>query len=83
MILGQGAECDLLAWFSGLIRQTLQLPAGKPVADATLVSLGAESLQAIALQYQILQVTGADVTVQDLLGDHTVAQLAALLAAAA
>jgi methionyl-tRNA synthetase len=73
---------ERLAWLSGLVRQTLQLPADTPVAEATLVSLGAESLQAIALQYQILAGTGADVAVQDLLGDRTVAQLAALLAGA-
>ncbi len=65
-----------LAWLCDLVRETLQLPAGAPVADATLVSLGAESMQAIALQYQILAATGADVAVRDLLGDHTVAQLA-------
>jgi methionyl-tRNA synthetase len=68
-----------LAWLSDLVRQTLQLPAGAPVADATLVSLGAESMQAIALQYQIMAGTGADVSVEDLLGGLTVAQLADLL----
>jgi methionyl-tRNA synthetase len=68
-----------LAWLCGLVCQTLELPADAPVADATLVSLGAESMQAIALQYQILAGTGADVTVADLLGDHTLTQLAALL----
>jgi aryl carrier-like protein len=73
-------EPELLAWFSGVVREVLQLSADKPVADATLVSLGAESMQAIALQYQILARTDADVAVQDLLGDHTVAQLATLLA---
>jgi methionyl-tRNA synthetase len=68
-----------LAWLSGLVRETLRLPPDAPVADATLVSLGAESMQAIALAYQILADTGADVQVNDLLGDHTVAQLAASL----
>jgi methionyl-tRNA synthetase len=68
-----------LAWLEGLVRDTLRLPAEAPVADATLVSLGAESMQAIALQYQILAATGADVPVEDLLGEHTVAQLAASL----
>jgi methionyl-tRNA synthetase len=76
---GPASEEPLLGWLSGLVRQTLQLPADAPVADATLVSLGAESMQAIALQYQILAGTGADVSVQDLLGDLTVAQLAELL----
>lgn len=75
------AEGQSLGWLSGLVRQTLRLPDDAPVADATLVSLGAESMQAIALQYQIFAGTGADVAVQELLGDHTVAELAALLPA--
>jgi methionyl-tRNA synthetase len=70
-------------WLSGLVRETLRLPADAQVKDATLVSLGAESMQAIALQYQILAVTGADLPVDDLLGDRTVAQLAASLPKAA
>jgi methionyl-tRNA synthetase len=70
-------------WLADLVRQTLQLPSDTLVADATLVSLGAESMQAIAIQYQILARTGADVAMQDLLGDHTVAQVAAMLPPAA
>jgi methionyl-tRNA synthetase len=73
------AEGARLAWLSGLVRETLRLPPDAPVAGATLVSLGAESMQAIALAYQILEGTGADVPVTDLLGDYTVAQLAASL----
>ena len=53
--------------------------AGQQVADATLAALGAESMQAIALQYQIAERTGADVTVEELLGERTVAELAASL----
>lgn len=71
----------LLPWLSGLVREALRLPETEQVADATLVSLGVESLQAIALQYQILERTGADVTVENLLGDATIAQLAASLPA--
>jgi methionyl-tRNA synthetase len=71
------APANKADWLSALVRETLQLPADTPVAEATLVSLGAESMQAIALQYQILAATGADVPVQDLLGDRTVEQLAA------
>ena len=51
------------------------------VIAMTLVSLGTTSLQAIALQYQVLEHTGADVTVDDLLGGNTVAQLAELISA--
>ncbi|HEX9030651.1 MAG TPA: class I tRNA ligase family protein [Streptosporangiaceae bacterium] len=78
--IGEQAPVSLLPFLAGLVRDTLRLPDAEPVADATLMSLGAESMQAIALQYQIAERTGADVTVQDLLGDRTVAQLAELLA---
>ena len=76
------APSPLLPWLSDRVREALLLPAGQPVADATLVSLGTTSLQAIALQYQVLEHTGADVTVDDLLGGRTVAQLAELISAA-
>ncbi|HEY1621585.1 MAG TPA: class I tRNA ligase family protein [Streptosporangiaceae bacterium] len=72
----------LLGWLTGLVRQTLRLADDEQVANATLIGLGAESLQAIALQYQILERTGAEVPVDDLLGDKTVTQLAVSLAAA-
>jgi methionyl-tRNA synthetase len=71
----------LLPWLSGLIREALRLPEGEQIADTTLVALGIESMQAIALQYQILERTGADVTVESLLGDRTVAELAVALSA--
>jgi methionyl-tRNA synthetase len=70
----------LLPWLSGLVRESLRLPAGEPVAGSTLVMLGVESMQAIALQYQILERTGVDVSVEDLLGERTVADLAQYLA---
>jgi methionyl-tRNA synthetase len=75
------APSSLLPWLSDRVREALLLPEGQPVADATLVSLGTTSLQAIALQYQVLEHTGADVTVDDLLGGNTVAQLAELISA--
>jgi methionyl-tRNA synthetase len=70
-----------LDWLSRAVRDTLGLPADAPVADATLVGLGAESMQAIALQYQILTTTGADIGVGELLGDRTIKQIAEVLAA--
>lgn len=76
----QAPPGPLLSWLSGLVREALQLPGSEPVADATLAALGVESMQAISLQYQILEHTGADVTVEDLLGDRTVTELAAFLA---
>ena len=74
-----GQPAALLPWLSGLVRQALRLPEGETVADATLVSLGVKSMQAIALQYQILDHTGADVSVEYLLSDRTVGELAEFL----
>jgi methionyl-tRNA synthetase len=73
----------VLTWLSGLVRTVLRLPADQPVEDRTLLALGMESLQAIALQYQILDQAGADVTMDDLLGSRTVGELAALIASEA
>ncbi len=73
------ASAELLAWLSGVITESLQLPDGELDPDATLLALGSTSMQAIALQYQILQRTGTDVAIDDLLGERTVGELAALL----
>jgi methionyl-tRNA synthetase len=70
----------VLAWLGEAVREALQVPAGEPVADKTLVELGMKSLQAIALQYQILDKAGVDISVDDLLGGRTVDELAAFLA---
>lgn len=70
----------LLPWLSGLVREALTLQGDEPIGHRRLVELGMESLQCIVLQYKILEETGADVTVEDLLGDRTVAELAAFLA---
>ena len=77
---GEPAAADLLPWLTGVIAEALQLPASDTDPDATLLALGSTSMQAISLQYQILQRTGADVAIDDLLGNRTVAELAELLA---
>jgi methionyl-tRNA synthetase len=75
-----GPPEPLLPWLSARIREVLKLPAERAVHGSTLVELGMESLQCIALQYMILEDAGVDITVEDLLGDRTVAELAAFLA---
>ncbi|HEX6355482.1 class I tRNA ligase family protein [Actinophytocola sp.] len=69
----------LLPWLSELVRSTLRLPENEWVDDKTLVGLGMESLQAVALQYQITAHLGADITVEELMGSRSVAELATLL----
>jgi len=73
-------EPPLLPWLSRLVRGVLRLPDDAPVRDRTLVGLGMESLQAIALQYQLMDQVGADVTIEDLMGGRDVAGLAELIA---
>ena len=73
-------EPPLLPWLSRLVRGVLRLPDDQPVHDRTLVGLGMESLQAIALQYQLMDQVGVDVPIDDLLGSRDVAGLAALIA---
>jgi methionyl-tRNA synthetase len=65
-------------WLCALVRETLQLAEDTPVADQTLVALGAESMQAIAVQYQILTATGTDVPMEELFGDRTIREIAKL-----
>ncbi len=76
-VLHQPAAKALLPWLSGVVAQALQ--AGDVSQDATLVGLGIKSMQAIALQYQILERTGIDLDLESLLGDRTIADLAAIL----
>jgi methionyl-tRNA synthetase len=74
---------DLLPWLTGVVDEALAGEGdGELDPEATLVALGLNSMQAIALQYQILQRTGADLAIDDLLGDRTLAELAELLAKA-
>jgi methionyl-tRNA synthetase len=67
---------ELLPWLDELVRAALQLSAERSVGGQTLVNLGMESMQAIALQYQIMEKLDLDVPVDVLLGERTVAQLA-------
>jgi methionyl-tRNA synthetase len=62
-------------WFAGVVAATLQVDGD--IAGRTLTELGAASLHAVTLQYQILQRTGVELPLDDLLGSATVAQLAA------
>jgi methionyl-tRNA synthetase len=74
------ADEPLSTWLRGVVRTTLQLPDDAPVDDRTLAELGVESLHMVALQYQILEHTGVDIRVEDLLGERNVAALAGFIA---
>ncbi len=69
----------LLDWLTETVAATLALDGNPPGAGATLATLGAQSLHAVTLQYQILEHTGAEVSIDELLGDRTVAGIATLV----
>ncbi|MBB4894213.1 methionyl-tRNA synthetase [Streptomyces olivoverticillatus] len=69
----------LLPWLADTVKTVLQLPADEPVAERTLLSLGAGSLAAVTVQYQILEQLDVDLPVDELLGDHDLTALARLL----
>jgi methionyl-tRNA synthetase len=75
------ATAPLLEWLEEAVRSTLQLPTDQQIAGATPLQLGAASLHAVTLQYLIMEETGADIAVDDLLGQLTVADLATRLLA--
>jgi methionyl-tRNA synthetase len=69
----------MLAWLREVVRNTLQLSDREAIDDRELVALGMESLHAVALQYQILEETGVDISIDDLFAAPDVTALAALL----
>ncbi|MFG2000952.1 class I tRNA ligase family protein [Spirillospora sp. NPDC048911] len=74
------ADAPLLPWLRELLRTTLQLPEQAPLDDdRPLNELGLESLQTVALQYQILEELGVDITGEELMGAADVTALAVLL----
>jgi methionyl-tRNA synthetase len=77
----QPADPPLLPWLSEVVRGVLRLPADAPVHDKSLARLGMESLQAIALQYQLVERLGADVPIEALLDSQNITELAEIAAA--
>ncbi|WP_405617228.1 class I tRNA ligase family protein [Streptomyces sp. NBC_00076] len=69
----------LTPWLSGLVRAVLQLPDDEEVCDRSLSQLNTSSLQAVTLQYQILEALDVDVSVEELLGSHDINTLATVI----
>lgn len=69
----------LTPWLSGLVRAVLQLPDDEVVCDRSLSQLNTSSLQAVTLQYQILEALDVDVSVEELLGSHDINTLATVI----
>ena len=73
-------QSPLLPWLSDVVRELLRLPADEPVAHLSLTELGMQSIQAVALQYQLTDRLDADVPLTALLDGGDVAGLADTLA---
>lgn len=69
----------LLPWLRELLVSTVDLADDTAMDGSTLVELGVGSLHAVALQFQILEQLDVDITVEDLLGERDVAELARLI----
>lgn len=83
VFFGAAAASPVLSWLDETVRAALQLPRDMPLAGKTLAELGMTSMQALAIQYQIAEKTGVDVSLEDMAGPAGLAGLARLLDARA
>lgn len=74
-----GVAPATLLWLRTMVREVLQLPESEDVDMRTLRELGAGSLQAVALQFRILQETSVNVEMGELVGGSHIADIAALI----
>jgi methionyl-tRNA synthetase len=74
-----GCGPQLVPWLSGLVRTALALPDDEPVRDRNLNQFGTSSLQAVTLQYQIMEELDVDISVEELLGSDDIGALAGLI----
>ncbi|MFF3018326.1 class I tRNA ligase family protein [Streptomyces sp. NPDC057939] len=70
----------LTPWLTQVARTVLRLGDDEPIADRTLTQLAAGSLQAVTVQYQILDALDVDLSMDELLHGGTLAELAAVIA---
>ena len=76
------ARSAVLAWLNSAVCEALQVEPTAADEDSSLALLGMTSMQSIALQYQILDRTGVDLSIEQLLGERSLADLAGYLEAA-
>ncbi|MFF7616717.1 class I tRNA ligase family protein [Streptomyces lavendulae] len=74
------AEPALTPWLTGIARTVLRLGDDEQIAHRTLTQLAAGSLQAVTVQYQILDALDVDLSMDELLHGGTLAELAAVIA---
>ena len=74
-----GVGPSTLLSLRAMVREVLRLPESEDVDSRTLRELGAGSLQAVALQFRILQETSVKVEMDKLIGGSHVADIAELI----
>jgi methionyl-tRNA synthetase len=72
----------VLGWLSSTVCESLQLDPMAVHEDSSLALLGMTSMQSMALQYQIMDRTGVDISIEQLLGQHSMSELANTVEAA-
>ncbi|MFH7596478.1 class I tRNA ligase family protein [Streptomyces racemochromogenes] len=77
---GDAAEPVLTPWLTEIARTALRLGPDEQIARRTLTQLAAGSLQAVTVQYQILDALDVDLSMDELLHGGTLAELAAVIA---
>ncbi|MEU8183527.1 acyl carrier protein [Micromonospora sp. NPDC049044] len=70
-----------LRWLRSLLADLLGVPVDEVATDQPLSELGIDSLTAAQFSYEIEESTGATAPLDRFLGDHTLADVAAELAA--
>ncbi|MEU9716512.1 class I tRNA ligase family protein [Streptomyces sp. NPDC047976] len=74
------ADPVLTPWLTRIARTALRLGEDEHIAHRTLTQLAAGSLQAVTVQYQILDALDVDLSMDELLHGGTLAELAAVIA---
>ncbi|MFE5679253.1 acyl carrier protein [Streptomyces erythrochromogenes] len=74
-----GAEPSTLSWLQTTVQEVLQLAEGEEVSARTLRELAATSLQTVGVQYRILRERSVQLEMSELIGDASIAELAALI----
>jgi hypothetical protein len=78
-IAGDGTGAATLPRLRTIVREVLLLPESEDVDMRTLRELGTGSVQAVAVQFRILQETSVSVGMGELVADTRVADIATLI----
>lgn len=74
-----GVDPTVLPWLRATVREVLRLHESEDVDSRTLLELGARSVQVVALQFRIIQEAAVNLEVSELVGDSSIADIAAVI----